>query len=196
MNRLHIKYFMSALVLVGYLFANHAPCLGDTITIYTPNKTAITGYRLSEMPEEEIAQKDREYEMMIENHQWDAVIEKSASGLYNCHGYAWHVARGGEAVEINDKDVSQYWLDGSYRQIEKNEAASGDIIVMTDPQRPDSLHSAVIVDSEWCRSKWADGPLVLHRWDDHPFGKEYRFFKRVKPAAPAAPSNLRIVIGQ
>jgi hypothetical protein len=196
MNRLMIKYFVCALVSAGYLFTSLTPCLGDTITIFTPNKTAITAYHPSEMSEDAIAQKDREYEMMIEDHHWDAVIEKSSTNQYNCHGYAWHMASGGEAVEIDDEDISHYWLDGSYRQIEKSEAASGDIIVMTDPQRPDSLHSAVIVDAQWCRSKWADGPLVLHRWDDHPFGKEYRYFRRARPAAPAAPTHLRIVIGQ
>jgi hypothetical protein len=99
---------------------------------------------------------------------------------------------GGNPVEIEGREVPKYWKDGSYKQINKNEAVEGDIIFMTDPNRPNSFHSAIVSNAPgWCKSKWADGPVYLHMFEDHPFGKTLKFYRKV---APAAPKNLRIVL--
>lgn len=161
------------------------------ITIYTPNRTEITGYLFVELSQAEIEKKDRQFEEMIRQNGWHAKRIKSSSGRYNGHGYAWHMSQGGGEVVIDDNDVPWYWQDGSYRQIDENEAAEGDIIVMTDPENPSGFHSAIVAgDPGWCKSKWYDGPVFLHKFEEHPFGKTLKFYRRVKPAAPL---NLRIV---
>jgi hypothetical protein len=190
MNTAHGNKLKITAVLIGYAFLSIYPCMAGEVTIFTPRKTQIRAYTFTELPPDAIDKKDKEFEKMINDNKWSATILKSSSSKYNSHGFAWHVNRGGAQVVIDGKDVSQYWLDGSYRQIQKTEARKGDIIFMTDPLKPGSYHSALVTQPGWCQSKWDDGPLVLHKHNEHPFGKEIKFFRRNRPAAP---SNLRIV---
>jgi hypothetical protein len=185
-NRTVLLTAIGCLVLGAYpIFAS------DVMTLYTPNNTEIFGYLFSELSLSEIEKKDAQYEKIIKEEGWSAEKIKASSGTYNCHGYAWHMYRGGEEIVIDGDDISQYWMDGSYRKIDKNEVVKGDIIVITDPDNPTSVHSAVVADKPgWCISKWHDGPLFLHKFDEHPFGSTFTFYRR---AAPPAPQNLRIV---
>jgi hypothetical protein len=185
-NRKVFLMAIGCLVLVAYpIFAS------DVMTLYTPNGTEIFGFIFSELSPFEIEKKDAQYEEMIRQEGWSAEKSKPSSGTYNSHGYAWHMYRGGAAIVIDGDDISQYWMDDSYRKIDKNEAVKGDIIVITDPDNPENLHSAVVSDEPgWCISKWHDGPLFLHKFDEHPFGRTFTFYRR---SAPAAPQNLRII---
>lgn len=169
---------------IAYINLSNISCLADDITIFTPRNTAIVAYRSNEMDQEAKEQTDLAYARIIDDNRWQAVIKSSSSNQYNSHGYAWRVYAGGEAVIIDDKDVANFWRDGSYRPIKRHEAVRGDIIVMSDPHAPDQLHSAVVINAKWCMSKWGDGPLVLHRLNDHPYGRTYRYYTRVKVAAP------------
>lgn len=180
------------LVAIGYLVLVALPIFAsDVMTLYTPNNTEIIGYLFSELSPSEIEKKDAQYEELIQAEGWSVEKLKASSGTYNCHGYAWHMYRGGTAIVIDSDDISQYWLDGSYIKIDENEVVKGDIIVITAPDNPTSLHSAVVADKPgWCISKWHDGPLFLHKFEEHPFGTLFTFYRR---AAPAAPQNLRIV---
>lgn len=163
----------------------------DVLTLETPNNTEIIGYIFSELTPLEIEKKDVQYEEIIKEEGWSAEKLKASSGTYNSHGYAWHMYRGGAEIVIDGDDISRYWEDDSYRKIDENEAVKGDIIVISDPDNPTSLHSAVVADKPgWCVSKWHDGPLFLHKFDEHPFGSTFTFYRR---AALAAPQNLRIV---
>ena len=173
-----------------YLLFSSTPCLAEEVTIFTPRKTAISAYRCIEMAPDAIERRDQAYAKIIRDNRWSAVIKSGSSCQYNGHGYAWQVYAGGAAVKIEDKDVSKFWMDGSYQPIKRQDAGRGDIVVMTDPQKPDQFHSAIVLDARWCMSKWADGPLVLHKLNEHPFGRHYRYYRRVKVAAP---SGLAIV---
>ncbi len=175
------------LILSGSIF-----CFADDVTIYTPRKTAINAHRASEMSQESITRTDLAYTKIIKDNRWKAVIKSSSTNQYNSHGYAWQVYGGGAAVNIDDKDISKFWTDGSYQEIRRHESVRGDIIVMTDPLNPDQLHSAIVINARWCMSKWGDGPLVLHKLNEHPFGQTYRYFRQAKLAAP---SGLTIVSG-
>ncbi len=178
------------MVSLVFLAAGSIDCLADHVTIVTPRNTAINAYRSNEMLPEEIAKTDLAYAKIIQDNKWKAVIKSSSSSQYNSHGYAWQVYTGGAAVIIDDKDVAKFWMDGSYEPIQRHEAVRGDIVVMTDPARPERMHSAVVIDARWCISKWEDGPLVLHRLNDHPFGRAYQYYR---PAKVAAPTGLTIV---
>lgn len=176
---------IGCLVLVVYpLFAS------EIMTLHTPKNTEIIGYIFDERPPFEIEQKDAQYEKLIEEEGWSAEKIKASSSTYNCHGYAWHMYRGGGEIVIDGDDIPQYWMDGSYRQIDETEAVKGDIIVITDLDNHTDVHSAVVAHKPgWCISKWHDGPLYLHKFDEHPFGNTLTFYRK---AAPAAPQNLRI----
>ncbi len=175
---------MLAMVSLLLFFPGGISCLAGEINIRTPRKTVIKGYRPGEMSQDAVLRTDLAYEQIIKDNRWKAVIKSSSSNQYNSHGYAWQVYGGGAAVNIEAKDISKFWTDGSYRQIQRHEAVRGDVVVMSDPLNPGRLHSAVVIDARWCMSKWADGPLVLHRLNDHPFGQTYRYFSKVKVAAP------------
>lgn len=187
-----LAYQRVSRLVMGFFLLLALPCFASSfITIHTPNRTEITGYLFDELSQAEIEERDREFEEMVRLNGWQAQKIKSSSVRYNGHGYAWHMSRGGDAVVIDDGDVPWYWWDGSYIEIEESDAVEGDIIFMTDPDDPGSFHSGVVAgDLGWCRSKWDDGPVFLHKFDEHPFGKTFRFYRRVKPAAP---QNLRIV---
>lgn len=180
------------LMAIGCLVLAASPIFAsDVMTLHTPNKTEIIGYIFSELSPSEIEDKDVQYEEIIKEEGWSAEKIKASSSTYNCHGFAWHMYRGGAEIVIDGDDISRYWKDGSYRKIDENEAVKGDIIVITDPDNSTIVHSAVVSDQPgWCVSKWHDGPLFLHKFDEHPFGRTFTFYRR---AALAAPQNLRIV---
>ena len=96
-----------------------------------------------------------------------------SSLAYNCHSYAWHVSEGGDAFWINDLDdnlndidnVNKYWDDESYVQT----AEANHRKVFYHPETVFD-HSAVTTSqSGWFISKWANGPLVRHKYDNCPF---------------------------
>lgn len=185
----HQKAFV---ISVGCFLLLVCPILAsDTMIVYTPNGSEIIGYLFAEMSQEEIRKKDAQYEQLIKQEGWSVEKLRPSSSTYNSHGYAWHMSQGGLEVVIDGNDVPRYWLDGSYRQIDENNAVKGDIIWMTDPENPYRFHTAIVTDEPgWCKSKWLDGPLYLHKFDEHPFGKTLRFYRKTTPAAP---KNLRIV---
>ncbi len=92
----------------------------------------------------------------------------SSSGRFNCHGYAWNMIEGGPVRWIGyyqyNTDEHIYWEDGSYIEVcsemypGKVSWASGD-------------HSAITTSTpgRWV-SKWGEGSLVEHNWNDTPYG--------------------------
>ncbi|MBN1181938.1 MAG: hypothetical protein JXB49_06595, partial [Bacteroidales bacterium] len=84
---------------------------------------------------------------------------------YNCHSYAWHVSEGGNKVWIGlststAEDI--YWTDESYIEVSSESLA-------TKVSYENGNHSAITTNtSGWFKSKWGDGPLVYHKWDNVP----------------------------
>ena len=181
---------LTAVVSLVLVLSNSDICLAEEVTVFTPRKTAINAHRSSEMSQESITRTDLAHAKIIKDNRWKAVIKSSSTTQYNSHGYAWQIYGGGAAVNIDDKDVAKFWTDGSYQEIKRHESVRGDIIVMTDPLKPDQLHSAIVINVRWCMSKWGNGPLVLHKLNEHPFGQTYRYFRQAKVASP---SGLTIV---
>jgi hypothetical protein len=92
---------------------------------------------------------------------------------YNCHSYAWHVSEGGNTVWVNDIDgnhndidnVNKYWDDGSY--VETTQANHRKVFYHPETQFD---HSAVTTSQTgWFISKWTNGPLVRHKYDNCPY---------------------------
>lgn len=107
---------------------------------------------------------------------------------YNCHSYAWHVSEGGNNVWVNDlnenhndiDNVNKYWDDGSY--VETTEANHHKVFYHPETQFD---HSAVTTSqSGWFVSKWTNGPLVRHRYDNCPYWNSavnLTYYKLSKP---------------
>lgn len=89
----------------------------------------------------------------------------SATTSYNCHGYAWFGADGGNNVWIGTSDVNAediFWNDGSY-------VPSG--ITPGAKVSFSGNHSATVTyDTQWFTSKWGLEPLLKHRDNYYPDG--------------------------
>ncbi len=91
----------------------------------------------------------------------------SSTEMFNCHGYAWLRVEQGIDRWIgyyDNTDTDIYMADSSYIQV-PFETYPGKVFW---PKEND--HSAITTDQPgWLISKWGAGPLVRHRWNDHPY---------------------------
>jgi hypothetical protein len=125
----------------------------DTITLYTPNGSPVTGITRSELGSNDIAAIS--YEIL--NNYPNADYLNSPTATYNCHSYAWNMVEpGGVTCWIKAIYVSSlpYCTDGSYVTTGWGDATkifynSGD-------------HSAIKVSGNYVISKWGMGPLMGH----------------------------------
>jgi hypothetical protein len=82
----------------------------------------------------------------------------SATTSYNCHGYAWFGADGGNNVWIGYNSTTAedvFWNDGSYVP---SGITSGAKVSFS------GNHSAIVTsDPQWFTSKWGLSPLMRHR---------------------------------
>jgi len=116
---------------------------------------------------------------------------------YNCHSYAWHVSEGGDTLWINDLDanyndidnVNKYWDDDSYLETTQSNHCK----VFYHPETQND-HSAVTTSqSGWFISKWANGPLVRHKYDNCPFWNSsvnLKYYKLSNPTISGSTSPL------
>ena len=131
-------------------------------SIYTPMGSLVsdTYYR----PEELNDEQKTALLLQVENDFPDVTIISAATTTYNCHGYAWSVADGGETVwmgcESNPTSIN--WTDGSYMSTTSTYGTK--ISYLSDN------HSAVRTGTpNVFISKWGYGPLVRHQKDDCPY---------------------------
>lgn len=89
----------------------------------------------------------------------------SATSIYNCHGYAWHIVENGSPIVwigwnpgITGEDI--YWTGGSYIEVSSLDYAQK-ISYKGD-------HSAIKLNGNTCRSKWGPWSLVDHPVDYGP----------------------------
>jgi hypothetical protein len=108
----------------------------------------------------------------------------SASGRFNCHGYAWHMVEGGAPRWIGyyvttNEDI--YMTDGSYIQV-CNETYPGKVSWGAGGD-----HSAITTTTpgRWT-SKWNRYPLMTHGKDDTPFGSTYNYYVSTKISGSTA----------
>ncbi len=118
----------------------------------------------------------------------DPSISYSSTRKFNCHGFAWYMSSN-EGSGLNEpdsrwigkdsgnEDEHIYWEDGSYTEIPNIEHPC---VISYDPSIAD--HSAISQSTSGkVVSKWADGPLMYHDWDDCPFmdeSPELIYYKR------------------
>ncbi|PIU19527.1 MAG: hypothetical protein COT18_07115 [Elusimicrobia bacterium CG08_land_8_20_14_0_20_59_10] len=139
--------------------------------VYTPKHSEVKALQMQDFDEMDW------YQMKLCAKYWSiqhpyATQETSCSKLYNCHSYAWHDQTGLSQIWINGPYQQQYWLDGSYSLWLDSAAVSG----MKLDYYSDN-HSAIFVSGQnpvvapalsMCRSKWGDGPRMLHNCKDTP----------------------------
>ncbi len=101
-----------------------------------------------------------------------AILIGSSSRRYNCHGYAWTLIEGGDAVWINglydstyyEYGLLPYWIGENASYIETQNISEATKIVYEISQQTNQIdHSAIPTsDSDTVISKWGDGPLMKH----------------------------------
>jgi len=126
------------------------------------------------------------------------LLAHSSTG-YNCHSYAWHVSEGGDTVWMDDiteingnyydiDNVNKYWDDGSY--VETTQANHRKVFYHPETQFD---HSAVTTSqTNWFISKWTNGPLVKHKYDNCPYWDSdvnLTYYKLSNPAISSTTSG-------
>lgn len=110
---------------------------------------------------------------------------------YNCHGYVWHMQYGGQNAVIQNDQISKYWNDGSFYEVNFVPQNAKGVVVYAD-----NKHSAVTVPGSnpmKFRSKWGQGYLVEHLPNSVPssYGSPQRYYLRCG-TCDAAPNMFQI----
>jgi hypothetical protein len=148
--------------------------------VKTPNYSTVTAYIMPEWTDNERNDIDAAVQLQYPNVQLQPTYPTednpytSSTHRFNCHGFAWYMASA-EGSGLSDprwigkdlinEDEHIYWTDGSYNEIPSETYSckiSYDPAVSDHSAIPSGLPGKVL-------SKWAEGPLVLHDWDDCPY---------------------------
>jgi hypothetical protein len=131
--------------------------LADTpIIVHTGGGKNVDGIVRSEMTIQEINALNDFATTTYSN----ATFLGNSSTTYNCHSYAWNMARGGTTCWINagtnNSNISKYWTNDHYR-LTTNTATFTKIFY------PSGDHSAIKSSVPGMyESKWGPGPLMRH----------------------------------
>lgn len=133
--------------------------VGDysSVTRYTPNGSPVLAWKLLQ---NELNESDKNTLAYDAVNNYGATIISEATRTYNCHGYAWHMAEGGDSVWIGLNSLTDeniYWEDGSYMEVPEAIATQ-----VSYYESYDANHSAIKLSNNLYRSKWGVGPLVEH----------------------------------
>ena len=147
-------------------------CYGDEemFDVFTPMGSPVTTWLTCEVSISWRESVDDYWSSTYPNAEMIIVYDSlSSTRKFNCHGYAWlRVEQGvdrwlGYYEDNTDPDI--YMTDGSYTQVSL-ETFPGKVFW---PKKDD--HSAITTEQQgWFISKWGQGPLFRHRWDDQPYG--------------------------
>lgn len=137
--------------------------------VYTPFGQEIYYDDMAPMTEEDAQRLDFVYT----NEYAEAELLEHSTGSYNCHYYAWCGINGRERhwinyVVIGDKpNVSKFWTNDEYRV-----CTSGDIVDKVCYTPYMGYDHSMVKESRTGNmyiSKWGYGPLMRHKFDEHPF---------------------------
>jgi len=114
----------------------------------------------------------------------NATLIDSASFLYNCHGWAWHMKeaglQSGDSVKIYDPWDDVYWTDEDLSYVSTTEAYASKVSYYEDD------HSAIQTSTQGIyRSKWGiGGALMEHARDYGPaiYEMNYRHYYKLNPS--------------
>lgn len=132
----------------------------------TPKGSLVEAYTLPELSNGERANLDGQYSSP-NRVQYIITGNYSSSGKFNCHGYAWSIAEAGPIRWIGYYSSSEeniYMTDGSYIKV-CSETYPGKVSWGSND------HSAITTSTSgrW-KSKWGSAPLMVHDWNDNPYG--------------------------
>lgn len=167
------RYFISEKQGISFLNGYSISSTYDDLfhTVYTPKGSPVVTER---HPEDTQYARDRSDAMFCASYP-QARLYLHSSNIYNCHGYAWHLAERMKNSELSfsDRQVwmmdpSEYMRDGSYSRVTRVNQASHVFYYNTN-------HSALVHDAvgnsmgnAWLISKWSYGPVMIHRVGDCP----------------------------
>ncbi len=145
---------------------------GRTSFVTTPRGTRVTTTWSDTEPlsQAEINRINSQYDSLYPNAQ----RQRSASGKYNCHSYAWHTTSGSNSHWMNDPTA--YYTDGSYAMTDTIRYGFKAVYhALNNPRYPNGypIHSAM-VDRYYgstlkLYSKWGQCGMYHHAWNDSPY---------------------------
>lgn len=98
----------------------------------------------------------------------NAVFIENASAKYNCHSYAWYQNTTNNNIWLHryspitgNFQLSRYWTDDLYESCSSSDAEK--------VYYSDGDHSAIVLSNGHYLSKWGDGPLMEHAYNDCPY---------------------------
>jgi len=167
---------------------------GDTLKcdIRTPNGSPVMTWAMLESSLETRQRLDNDFaELFPYAVQIITYDGRSSTRRFNCHGHTWLRVYGGANrwIGYDWTDMGRYpdifMTDGSYIQV-ATETYPGKVFW----GRPGD-HSAITTSQRGIFiSKWNEGPLMKHAWNDSPFGTDnLMFFVRNTPQWPAHCDN-------
>jgi len=175
MNRL---FFLFSLY-IGFTFSAKAQCEDiGMYDIFTPMGNLVYTMIQCEAPLEYRKSLDSYFCNLHPNAQpiitYDGV---SSTRRFNCHGYAWIMVEYG--VDRWIQGIPTPWTekfidDGSYIKVSQ-ETYPGKVYW------EGSTHSAITTEEPgWFISKWGEGPLFRHRYDDvyEEYGTEFNYYAK------------------
>jgi hypothetical protein len=145
-------------------------CAGCVVMydIQTPNGSIVETFLCSESHSSAREVLDNYYKLKFsEAIQIPTYDGYSSTSKFNCHGYAWLRVDRGIYRWISPgfySNLGAFVTDGSYVEV-SSETFPGKISWTNDD------HSGITTaEPGWVISKWDNGPLCRHRWNDSPYG--------------------------
>lgn len=143
--------------------------------INTPFLQNLDGMLISEYSSDVIAYLNG---LAISEHP-NAIFVGDSSAKYNCHSYAWYQNTTYNDIWLNryspitgNFQLSRYWTDDLYESCSSSEAEK--------VYYSDGDHSAIVLSNGNYLSKWGDGPLMEHAYNDCPYITTNRQFYKEK----------------
>ncbi|MDR0964699.1 MAG: hypothetical protein LBM60_08790 [Clostridium sp.] len=147
---------------------------GRTFTITTVNTPNNTPVEVWEYTDEINATELSQLDAYAEQNYPAASKVRNATGLYNCHSYAWYY----QAI-FNNKWMNEptpYTTDGSYEFVASGGSSSIPLnvpnaskVLWGNDENGYPAHSGTVISSTTIRSKWGPGGLFDHAPGYSPF---------------------------
>ena len=153
--------------------------------IYTPMGSYVKTHLMYEAPTSYREFYDDYYSFLYPNAEMIIVYDGlSCTRKFNCHGFAWLKVEQGidRWIGYNKQDIGLYpdiyITDGSYVQV-SSETFPGK--VFWDRQTGGDHTAITTAQQGWFISKWNIYPLFKHRWDDSPYGTNFKYYVKNCP---------------
>ena len=165
---------------------NSVNLYGDTLRcdIFTPMGSYVKTYAMSEAATSTREYYDDYYSSRYPNAEMIILYDGlSSTRKFNCHGYAWlRIEQGIDRwIGYDWDDIGMYpdtyITDSSYTEV-PSETFPGKVFWGTpgDPYRSGD-HTAITTEQPgWFISKWNQYPLFKHRWNDSPYGTDFKYY--------------------